>query len=151
MSALPFRVEPSESWSVTDAPAIIAAVTALIVAVGAFVLNFLKERAAERAATSAAQAAATAAQAVLAATAAKTAAEANDAKLVEIDGKIYNLGKAVDGRLTALIKSLEDNANIRVGAALAAGRLEGQATEKADAASKVDAAENGGRRNGDKT
>jgi hypothetical protein len=127
---------------VTDVPATLAAVTALIVAVGAFVLNFLKERAAEKAAASAAQAA-------LAATAAKTAAEANDAKLVEIDGKIFNLGKAVDGRLTALIKSLEENANIRVTAAKASGKLEGKAEAQAEASDKATAADDGGRRNGD--
>jgi gamma-glutamyl:cysteine ligase YbdK (ATP-grasp superfamily) len=126
---------------VTDVPATLAAITALIVAVGAFVLNFLKERASERAEKAAARA-------VVAAEAAKAAAESNDAKLIEIDGKISTLGKAVDGRLTALIKSLEENANIRVTAAKASGKLEGKAEAVAEASDKAAAADDGGRRNG---
>ena len=125
-----------------DLPATIAAFTALLVAVGAFVLNFLKDRASEKALAAASLAAANA-------TAARAAAEASDAKLVEIDGKIFNLGKAVDGRLTALIASLEENANIRVDAAKLAGHAEGRADEKAEAEGRVDQAANGGRRRQD--
>ena len=106
----------------TDAPATIAAITALLVAVGAFVLNFLKERASEKAAAAAVRAAA-------AAESAREAAEANNAQLAEIDGKIYKLGKAVDGKLTKLLDLTRE-------AALAKGRLEGQATEKADEAAR---------------
>jgi hypothetical protein len=127
---------------VTDAPATIAAITALIVAVGAFVLNFLKERAAEKATAAALRAAEAAELAIV-------AAEANNTKLIEIDGKIFNLGKAVDGRLTALIKSLEENANIRVTAAKASGKLEGKAEAVAEASDKAAAADDGGRRDGD--
>jgi hypothetical protein len=60
---------------------------------------------------------------------AKTAAESSNAALVEIDGKIFQLTKQVDGKLTELL-------NLTREAALAKGRLEGAATEKADAASK---------------
>ena len=118
-----------------DLPATIAAFTALIVAVGAFVLNFLKDRHAERAAR-AAEHAATAAELAAA------SAELSNAKLVEIDGKIFNLGKAVDGKLTKLLDLTRE-------AALAKGRLEGAAIEKADAADKADEATAARRRNGD--
>jgi hypothetical protein len=101
-------------------------------------------------------------EATIAAEAAKSAAEkaasvtleatrAQTAKLVEVEGKIYALGEAVDGRLSALIQALEDKADLRVASALAAGRLEGGATEKAEEATRVAEAANGGRREKDPT
>jgi hypothetical protein len=67
---------------------------------------------------------------------AKVAAESSNAALAEIDGKIYKLTEQVDGKLAALL-------NLTREAALAKGRLEGAATEKADAAAS------GGRREAD--
>jgi hypothetical protein len=67
---------------------------------------------------------------------AKDAAESADAKLAEIDGKIYRLTEQVDGKLSKLLDLTRESA-------LAKGRLEGIASEKADAAS------NGGRREAD--
>ena len=97
-----------------DLVAVITAFTALFVAVGAFVLNYLKGRHAEKAADRAADAAEASA---------KTSAE-NKAEIIAIGDKVYELGKAVDGRLTKLLALTES-------AALDRGRLEGAAKKKA--------------------
>jgi hypothetical protein len=115
---------------------VITTIGTIATAVGVVIVGFLRYR--DRRETAAENHDAT-----LAADAARLAVEDANAKLIEIDGKIFNLGKAVDGRLTALIAAIEKNAALRVEAALAEGKLAGVATEKAEAA------ENGHRRNDD--
>jgi hypothetical protein len=106
---------------VGDFVAFLTAATALFVAVGAFVLNYLRGRAAEK---SADRAAAAAEASILVAAAAKLAAEESKAEVIKVGDKVYELGKAVDGRLSKLLALTE-------AAALDRGRLEGAATEKA--------------------
>jgi hypothetical protein len=132
---------------------VLTTIGTLATAAGAAYLAFLRyrdrrETAKENAkATIAAEAAKAAAEKAAAVT--LEATKENAAKLVEIDGKIYALGKAVDGRLTALIQSIQETADLRVASALAAGRVEGGATEKAEEATRVAEAANGGRREKD--
>jgi phosphopantothenate synthetase len=92
---------------INDVPATITALTALIVAVGAFVLNFLKGRAAERSAE----------RAALAAEAALAEAQASKAAVIAVDGKVYALGKQLDGQLSKLLAEIKEGA-------YAAGRLD---------------------------
>lgn len=83
-----------------ELPATIAAVTALIVAVGTFVLNLLKNRNTEKAAE----------RAAVAGEAAKTAAEESKAAVVAVDGKIFALGKQLDGQLSKLLDEIKKGA-----------------------------------------
>lgn len=62
---------------------------------------------------------------------ARAKAASGEARLIILDDKVYELGQAVDGRLTKLLVLAEANAEIREAAALARGRLEGQAEERA--------------------
>ena len=94
--------------------ATITAVAALITAIGAFVLNYLKGKAAEKASERAANAAELAR---LAAEAAKVAASENKAEVVAIGDKVFALGKQLDGQLSKLL------AEIKAGA-YAKGRLD---------------------------
>jgi hypothetical protein len=127
----------------------------LATAAGAAYLAFLRYRDRRETAkenheaTKAAEAAKVAAEKATAVTLAAT--EANNAKLIAIDGKIYALGNAVDGRLSALIQALEEKADLRVASALAEGHLAGGIQEKADEAARVAEAANGGRRVEDPT
>jgi hypothetical protein len=108
---------------------ILTTVGTIATAVGVIVVGFLRYR--DRRETRAENH-----EATLAATAAKEAAESAGSKLAEIDGKIYKLTVQVDGKLQKLLDLTRE-------AALAKGRLEGAAQERADAA------ENGGRRGDD--
>jgi hypothetical protein len=134
---------------------VLTTIGTLATAAGAAYLAFLRykdrrETAKENhEATVAAEAAKKAAEEAAAVTVAAT--EANSAQLIELNGKIYALGNAVDGRLSALIQALEEKADLRVASALAAGRIEGGAQEKADEAGRVAEAANGGRREKDAT
>ena len=92
---------------VAAATPFVASVTALVVAVGAIVLNILKGRAAEK----------SAARAETASLAAKLAAEDSKAAVIAVDGKIFALGKQLDGQLSKLL------AEIKAGA-YAKGRLD---------------------------
>jgi len=69
--------------------------------------------------------------AIQAAKDAKEAAELSKAEIVAVGDKVFQVGKAIDGRLTELLASREAGA-------LARGRLEGEATEKARASEKAD-------------
>jgi hypothetical protein len=96
---------------VIDIPATIAAVAAVITAVGVIVNAVLIFRAAHEA------------------RAAKQASAESKAELILVGREVRTLGKAVDGRLSKLLETTE-------AAMLAQGREEGTATEKARAASE---------------
>ena len=105
----------------TDLPATIAAVTALVVAIGAFVLNLLKNRGTERAAIRAAEAA----------EASSASAAESKVTLVEIKGQIFELGKAVDGRLSKLLEQTEARGKAEGRALHAEGVTQGEKAERA--------------------
>jgi hemin uptake protein HemP len=121
---------------VVDVPATITAVGAVVTAVGVILLGYW----AYRGKVKASDAADKAADAAVSAEAAKDAAKSAEGKLIEIDGKIYTLTKTVDGKLTKLLDLTRE-------AALAKGNLAGRAELAAEQA--TEAADHGGRRNGD--
>ena len=89
-----------------DPVPVITAVTALVVAVGAFVLNLLRGQAAERAAVRAADEA----------LAARVAIEESKAEIILVGDRVVEVGKQIDGRMEELLR-----------AARAAARAEGVA------------------------
>jgi hypothetical protein len=95
-----------------DVPATIAAIGAVISAIGVILIAYW----AYRGKVEAEKAAATALQA-------KSTTEDNNTRLIVLDQQVFKLGKQVDGQLTALLELTEK-------AAHAAGKLEGQRDEK---------------------
>ena len=92
---------------VVAATPFVASLTALVVAVGAIMLNYLKGRAAEKSAE----------RAETAAIAAALAASRSEAEIVAVGNKVFALGKQLDGQLSKLL------AEIKAGA-YAKGRLD---------------------------
>jgi gas vesicle protein len=124
-----------------DVSATITSLGTLIVAIGAFITaagglwlayrNSVKaDQARERAATAAEKAQAAKDAAEQSRQDIKDAAEESKRQIVAIGGQVYELGKAVDGRLKELLELTKE-------AALAEGRLEGAATQKATHAAEA--------------
>lgn len=106
----------TDSSTLTGIAAIIAASGAVV----ATVLGYLNRRSMGVQREKAAEAAA-------AAEAARVAAEDSKREIIATKDGVFELGRAVDGRFTELLR-------VTKAAALAEGRLEGTATEKARAA-----------------
>jgi hypothetical protein len=113
---------------VADIPATITSISTLVAAVGAVTIAYRSSRAASKAADAAEAARATAeekgAATVAAAAAAQTAAEASKREITVVAGKVVEVGKRIDGRLSELLALTEANA-------LAEGRLQGREAERA--------------------
>jgi hypothetical protein len=107
-----------------DLPATITALGALVTAVGVIVLGWLSYRAKAAASRAAEKATSAESEAI-------ASRELLDGKLIELDGKVFTLGRAVDGRLSKLLELAEANAKIRETSARAEGKLEGAADERA--------------------
>jgi type II secretory pathway pseudopilin PulG len=102
---------------VNDLPATITALGTLVAAIGALVISWNNRRAAAEAREKAAVAAA-------AAEAAKLAALDSQREIIATKEGVFEVGKQIDGRLTELLTLTKESA-------LAEGRLEGAATERA--------------------
>lgn len=99
-----------------DPVPVITAVTALVVAVGALVLNFLKQRSADRAAVAAEDAKAAAMRAA-------ELAEESHAEIIATKKGVFELGKQIDGRMGDLLEAVRKSAH-------AEGKAEGEQAQR---------------------